>query len=73
MYYYLLYRFDSYFALYTNKKYNNIMKRKIKLLPTAFYRFRLAALAVGLFFTCSIQNTEYTVEADSDELEQLGY
>ena len=48
-------------------------KRTIKLLPTAFYRFRLAAFAVGLFFTCSIQNTEYTVEADSDELEQLGY
>jgi len=49
------------------------MKRKIKLLPTAFYKFRLSALAVGMFFMCSIQNTEYTVEADSDELEQLGY
>lgn len=49
------------------------MKRKIKLLPTAFYRFRLTALAAGVFFMCSIQNTEYTIEADSDELEQLGY
>lgn len=49
------------------------MKRTIKLLPTAFYKFRLSALAVGMFFMCSIENTEYTVEADSDELEQLGY
>jgi len=49
------------------------MKRTIKLLPTAFYRFRLTALAAGVFFMCSIQNTEYTIEADSDELEQLGY
>lgn len=49
------------------------MKRKIKLLPTAFYKFRLAAFAVGMFFICSIQNSEYTVEADSEELEQLGY
>lgn len=65
----ILYRINN--NIYNN---NNIMKKRtIKLLPTAFYRFRLAALAVGLFFTCSIQNTEYTVEADSDELEQLGY
>ena len=65
----ILYRTNN--NIYTN---NNIMKKRtIKLLPTAFYRFRLAAFAVGLFFTCSIQNTEYTVEADSDELEQLGY
>ncbi len=65
----ILYRINN--NIYNN---NNIMKKRtIKLLPTAFYRFRLAAFAVGLFFTCSIQNTEYTVEADSDELEQLGY
>jgi hypothetical protein len=38
------------------------MNRKIKLLPTAF-----------LFFICSIQNSEYTVEADDSQLEQLGY
>ena len=49
------------------------MKRKIKLLPTAFYSFRLAAFAVGLFFMCSIQDGEYTVEADDSELEQIGY
>lgn len=72
MYNYLLYRFDSF--LYTNNnKYNKIMNRKIKLLPTAFYRFRLAAFAVGLFFMCSIQNGEYTVEADDSQLEELGY
>ena len=48
-------------------------KRTIKLLPTAFYRLRLAAFAVGLFFMCSIQNGEYTVEAEDSELENLGY
>ena len=56
-----------------NNKYYNMKKRTIKLLPTAFYRFRLAALAVGLFFMCSIQNGEYTVEAEDSELENLGY
>ena len=48
-------------------------KRTIKLLPTAFYRFRQVAFATGLFFMCSIQNSEYTVEADDSQLEQLGY
>jgi hypothetical protein len=49
------------------------MKRKIKLLPTAFYRFRKVAFATGLLFLCSIQNSEYTVEADDDQLEDIGY
>jgi hypothetical protein len=49
------------------------MRRKIKLLPTAFYRFRKVALAAGLMFLCSIQNSEYTVEADGDKLEDIGY
>ena len=49
------------------------MKRKIKLLPTAFYRFRLAAFTAGWFFICSIQNGEYTIEAEDSQLEQLGY
>jgi|MDSZ01.3.fsa_nt_gb hypothetical protein len=48
-------------------------KRTIKLLPTAFYRFRLVAFAASIMFVCSIQNGEYTVEADDSELEQLGY
>ena len=33
----------------------------------------VAAFAVGLFFMCSIQNGEYTVEAEDSELENLGY
>jgi hypothetical protein len=49
------------------------MNRKIKLLPTAFHKFRQVAFAAGLFFICSIQNSEYTVEADDSQLEQLGY
>ena len=49
------------------------MNRKIKLLPTAFYRFRQVAFAAGLFFICSIQNSEYIIEADDSQLEQLGY
>ncbi len=49
------------------------MIRKIKLLPTAFYRFRQVAFAAGLFFICSIQNSEYTVEADDNQLEDIGY
>ena len=72
MYNYLLYRFDSFLYTYTNK-YNNVMNRKIRLLPTAFYRFRQVAFAAGLFFICSIQNSEYTVEADDSQLAQLGY
>jgi hypothetical protein len=67
-----LYR-DSFLYTNTNNKYNKIMNRKIKLLPTAFHRFRQVAFAAGVFFICSIQNSEYTVEADDSQLEQLGY
>ena len=66
----ILYRINN--NIYTNN--NNIMKKRtIKLLPTAFYRFRLVAFAASVMFACSIQNGEYTVEADDSELEQLGY
>lgn len=47
--------------------------REIKLTPTEFYRFRKVAFLFGVLFMCNIANTMYTVEAEDEELEQLGY
>ena len=47
--------------------------REIKLTTTEFYRFRKAAFMFGVLFMCSIANTMYTVEAEDEALEQLGY
>jgi len=47
--------------------------REIKLTPTEFYRFRKVAFMFGVLFMCSIANTMYTVEAEDEALEQIGY
>jgi hypothetical protein len=49
------------------------MKRSIKLSPVEFYTFRQVAFKLGVLFMCSISNAVYTIEANSDALEQIGY
>jgi len=47
--------------------------RTIKLTPVQFYRFRKVALLYGVLFMCNISQGVYTVEANDDKLEQIGY
>ena len=47
--------------------------KEIQLTPTEFYKFRKIAFAFGIAFICSIANTMYTVEAEDEALEQIGY
>jgi hypothetical protein len=49
------------------------MKRSIKLSAVEFYHFRQVAFKLGVLFMCSISNAVYTIEANSDALEQIGY
>lgn len=41
--------------------------------PTEFYAFRKLAFAISLAFGCTIAHGVYIVEANIDQLEQLGY
>jgi hypothetical protein len=47
--------------------------KTIKLNPVDFYQFRKLALAMSIAFVCSITHGVYIVEANIDQLEQLGY
>ena len=47
--------------------------KTIKLLPTEFYQFRQLAFAMSIAFACSIAHGVYIVEANINQLEQLGY
>jgi hypothetical protein len=49
------------------------MKRSIKLSAVEFYHFRQVAFKLGVVFMCGINNAVYTIEANSDALEQIGY
>ncbi len=47
--------------------------KTIKLEPTEFYHFRKLAFAMSIAFVCSIAHGVYIVEANINQLEQLGY
>lgn len=47
--------------------------KTIKLLPTEFFQFRQLAFAMSVAFACSIAHGVYIVEANIDQLKQLGY
>lgn len=47
--------------------------KTIKLLPTEFWEFRQLAFAMGIAFACTIAQGVYIVEANIDQLQQLGY
>jgi len=47
--------------------------KTIKLLPTEFYQFRQLAFAMCIAFSCTIAHGVYIVEANIDQLQQLGY
>ena len=47
--------------------------KTIKLLPVEFYHFRQLAFAMSVAFACTIAQGVYIVEANIDQLEQLGY
>ena len=41
--------------------------------PTEFYQFRQLAFAMCIAFSCTISHGVYVVEANIDQLQQLGY
>ena len=41
--------------------------------PTDFYQFRQLAFAMSIAFACTISQGVYIVEANIDQLQQLGY
>jgi hypothetical protein len=47
--------------------------KTIKLEPTEFWHFRKLAFAMSIAFTCTIAQSVYIVEANIDQLKQLGY
>jgi hypothetical protein len=47
--------------------------KTIKLKPTDFWQFRQLAFAMGIAFACTITQGVYIVEANIDQLKQLGY
>ena len=47
--------------------------KTIKLQPTEFYQFRKLAFAMCIAFACTISQGVYIVEANINQLEQLGY
>jgi hypothetical protein len=47
--------------------------RTIKLIPTAFYQFKILAKSIRLMFDCKLTKGMYFVTADSDLLESIGY
>jgi hypothetical protein len=47
--------------------------KTIKLKPVEFFHFRELALSMGIIFACAIVSGYYIVEANIDQLEQLGY
>jgi hypothetical protein len=47
--------------------------KEIKLIPSEFYKFRTIALSLGICFSCFISGGVYTVEANTNQLEEIGY
>lgn len=47
--------------------------KQIELKPVEFYHFRQLAFAMCVAFACTISQGVYIVEANIDQLEQLGY
>lgn len=47
--------------------------KKINLKPTEFYEFRKIAFMMNVMFFCTITHGVYIVEANINQLEQLGY
>ena len=47
--------------------------KTIKLQPVDFWHFRKLAFAMSIAFACTITQGMYIVEANIDQLEQLGY
>jgi hypothetical protein len=47
--------------------------KTIELQPTEFYQFRQLAFAMCIAFACTISQGVYIVEANINQLEQLGY
>jgi hypothetical protein len=47
--------------------------KKIKMQPVEFYHFRKLALAMCIAFVCTMSQGMYIVEANIDQLDQLGY
>jgi hypothetical protein len=47
--------------------------KTIELQPTEFYQFRQLAFAMSIAFVCTITQGVYIVEANIDQLQQLGY
>ena len=47
--------------------------KTIELSPVEFWQFRRLAFAMCIAFSCSIAQGVYIVEANIDQLHQLGY
>ena len=47
--------------------------KTIKLQPTEFWQFRQLAFAMSIAFACSISQGVYIVEANINQLKELGY
>ena len=47
--------------------------KTINLEPTEFYHFRKLAFAMSIAFVCTMVHGMYIVEANINQLEQLGY
>ena len=47
--------------------------KTITLQPTEFWHFRQLAFAMSIAFACTISQGVYIVEANIDQLKQLGY
>ena len=47
--------------------------KTIELSPTDFWHFRKLAFAMSIAFACTISQGVYIVEANIDQLKQLGY
>jgi len=47
--------------------------KTIRLQPTEFWQFRQLAFAMCIAFSCTITQGVYIVEANIDQLHQLGY
>jgi hypothetical protein len=47
--------------------------KTITMKPTEFYEFRKLAFAMCIAFSCTIAQGVYIVEANIDQLHQLGY
>lgn len=47
--------------------------KTIRLSPVDFYQFRQLAFAMSIAFVCSITHGVYIVEANINQLKELGY